>query len=110
MEVKRGDLALVALPGDYGKPRPALIIQADAYQSHPSVTVLPITGTLRDAPYIRVRLSPNAANGLRKESEVMIDKAMTLPRERLGEGIGRLTTELLVEIDRRLALFLGIAK
>jgi mRNA interferase MazF len=98
------------LPGDYGKPRPALVIQADAYQSHPSVTILPITGTLRDAPFIRVRLNPSAANGLRKESEVMVDKAMTLPRERLGECIGRLAAESLVEVERRLALFLGIAK
>lgn len=35
----RGDLVVVSLPGDHGKPRPALVIQSDLYAEHPSVTV-----------------------------------------------------------------------
>ena len=42
--MKRGDLVTVALSGDYGKPRPALVIQSDLFDEHPSITILPVTG------------------------------------------------------------------
>lgn len=44
MTMLRGDLVTVALSGDYGKPRPALVIQADAFAGHPSVTLLLLPG------------------------------------------------------------------
>ena len=56
--MKRGDLVTVSLPGSYGKPRPALIIQSDLFDEHPSVTVLPITSELRDAPLFRITIEP----------------------------------------------------
>jgi mRNA interferase MazF len=108
--IRRGDLASVALPGDFGKPRPALIVQSDHFEGHPTVTVLPLTSSLRDAPLLRITLRPDAANGLRAISQVMIDKAMTVRRERLGDAFGRVAVDAMLEIERRLALFLGIAK
>lgn len=106
--MKRGDLVTIALQGDYGKPRPALIIQSDLFNEHPSVTILPVTSELRDVPLFRVRLEPSGANGLQKTSEVMVDKAQTVPRERVGEVIGHIAEVQILAVNRSLALFLGI--
>jgi mRNA interferase MazF len=108
--MKRGDLITVAVQGDYGKPRPALVIQSDNFDLHPSVTILPVTSKIVDAPLIRVALKPSKESGLVKESQVMIDKATTIPREKAGEHIGSVDYSLMQEIDRCLAVFLGIAK
>ena len=107
--MKRGDLVTLALPGAYGKPRPALVIQADLFAAHPSVTVLPVTSELRDLPLFRVRVEPSQVNGLRAVSEVMVDKAHTLVREKAGPIIGRLVDEEMTAVNRALATFLGFA-
>ena len=107
--MKRGDLVTVAAAGDYGKPRPALVIQSDLFAEHPSVTVLPVTSELRETPLFRVALVPGAANGLRKESQIMVDKAVTVARTRVGKVIGHVDHSLLLEVERCLAVFLGIA-
>jgi len=106
----RGHLVTIALQGDFGKPRPALVVQSDFFENHPSVTVLPVTSDLRDTPLFRVLVEPSQENGLRITSQIMIDKAMTVPTERLGEPIGRLDPNMLLEVDRCLAVFLGIVK
>lgn len=110
MEVRRGELVTVALRGDYGKPRPALVIQSDFFDSHPSVTVLPVTSDLRDAPLFRITVEPAATNGLRKPSQIMIDKAVTVARAKVASRFGSLDAEVMLEVSRRLAIFLGIAK
>lgn len=106
----RGDLVTIALQGDFGKPRPALVVQSDFFENHPSVTVLPVTSDLRDTPLFRVLVEPSQENGLRVSSQVMVDKAMTVSSERLGKPIGHLEPKLLLEVDRCLAVFLGIVK
>ncbi|HKR28677.1 MAG TPA: type II toxin-antitoxin system PemK/MazF family toxin [Acidobacteriaceae bacterium] len=106
--MKRGDLVTVSLSGDYGKPRPALIIQDDAFDLHPSVTVLPLTSQLHDAPLFRVTVDPGKSTGLKKRSQVMVDKTITVPRERLGETIGRLDHAALEAISDALRVFLGL--
>ena len=108
--MKRGDLVTVALTGDYGKPRPALVIQSDWFDAHPSVTLLPVTSALRDAPLFRVPVAPAPLNGLTRASQVMVDKAVTVARERVGQVIGRLDDATLLQIERLLAVFLGIAR
>lgn len=108
--VMRGELVTIALQGDFGKPRPALVIQADAFSEHATVTVLLVTSTLVDAPLFRVTLQPGAGTGLEKHSQVMVDKAMTVKRDKLGERVGLVDSDVMVEIERRLAVFLGIAK
>ncbi len=75
--MKRGDIVTVALQGEQGKPHPALIIQADVFSDLPAVTVLPITGTLVDAPLLRVLVEPTPGNGLAKPSQIMADKPQT---------------------------------
>ena len=109
MGMRRGDLATVDLPGNYGKPRPALILQSDLFDSHPSVTILPVTGDLREAPLFRINIHPNDENGLRKASRVMVDKAQSIPRAKIGETFRRLGGSELLEVNRALAVFLGFA-
>jgi mRNA interferase MazF len=107
--VRRGDLVTVALSGAYGKPRPALVIQSDLFDEHPSVTILPVTSELRATPLFRVDVAPSTANGLRRPSQIMVDKAQTVPRDKLGGTFGRLEDDRLLAVTRALALFLGIA-
>lgn len=106
----RGDLVTIAMQGDFGKPRPALVIQANQFSEHSSATVLPITSTLVAAPLLRVSLQPSEENGLQKPSQVMVDKTMTVKRDKVGAAFGRVDADALVEVERCLAVFLGIAK
>ena len=73
----RGDLVTLAINGDYGKPRPALIIQSDEYADLDSVTVLRLTSDVDDQHMLRVTVVPSAENGLKLRSQIMIDKAAT---------------------------------
>lgn len=106
----RGDFVTIAMQGDFGKPRPALVIQADQFSEHSSVTVLPVTSTLVSAPLLRITIQTSIENGLRKPSQVMVDKAMTVKRDKVGPSFGRIDPDTLSEIERCLAVFLGIAK
>ena len=108
--MRRGEVVTVAPPGDYGKPRPAVVVQADLFnETHASVTVAPVTSTLVSAPLFRLAVEPSARNGLRALSQVMVDKLTTVRRERIGSSIGELEPELLTRVNRALALWLGIA-
>ena len=106
----RGDFVTIAMPGDFGKPRPALVIQADQFGEHATVTVLPLTSTLVAAPLLRITVQPNVQNGLQKPSQIMLDKTMTVKRDKIGQAFGRIDADAMVEIERCLAVFLGIAK
>lgn len=106
--MRRGDLVSIALQGNYGKPRPALVVQSDLFAEHPSVTILPVTSKLRDTPLFRVLIEPTETNGLRKSSQVMVDKVQTISREKLGEIFGRVTEEDMLAVSRALAVFLGV--
>lgn len=106
----RGDFVTIAMQGDFGKARPALVIQANHFNEHASVTVLPVTSTLVAAPLLRVTVQPSTENGLQKPSQVMVDKAMTVVREKVGLTFGHIDANALVEVERCLAVFFGIAK
>lgn len=106
----RGDLVTVAMQGDFGKPRPALVIQADQFNEHATVTVLPLTSVLVAAPLLRITIEPSTENGLQKPLQVMLDKAVTVKRDKIGAAFGRIDANAMVEVDRCLAVFLGIAK
>ena len=108
--MRRGDLVTVALQGDFGKPRPALIVQSDHFDAHPTVTVLPVSSALVASPLLRVTVEPDELNGLRAPSQIMVDKAMTVMRGKVGPKFGRLGRDRMLEVERRLALFLGIAR
>ena len=102
----RGDVVVVALPGDYGKPRSALVVQSNRFDEHPSVTVLPITSHLVEAPLLRIDIGTES--GLERPSQIQIDKPQTPRRERIGDGIGRANDATIVAGNRALTVFLGL--
>ena len=100
----------VAAPGDYGKPRPALVIQSDFFNAaHASITVAPLTSTLLAAPLFRIALEPSSGNGLKQASQVMVDKIITLPRAKIGRVVGTVGDDAMIQVTRALAVWLGIA-
>ena len=98
----------VVLAGAYGNPRPALVIQSDLFSMHPSVTVLPVTSALRPIETFRIAVEPTMANGLRVRSQVMVDKAHTIPRDKAGVPFGELEARRMTAVNRALAVFLGL--
>ena len=108
--MRRGELVTVALQGDLGKPRPALVIQSDLFnETHPSVALLPVTGEIRSAPLFRVTIEPSEANGLKMVSQVMVDKPVSVKRDKLGKSFGRLEDEAMLRVNRALAVWIGLA-
>ena len=107
--MKRGDLVTVAVSGDYGKPRPALVIQSDFLVETDSVLVCLLTTTQRDAPLYRLSVPADEGTGLREPSQVMVDKIMAVRRDRCGVPIGRLDDGVLLALGRLLAFVVGIA-
>jgi len=83
-------------------------VQADAFSELSSVTVLRLTSELHDWPAFRVTIQPSAENGLRKPSQVMIDRVIALPAERVGTVFGRLDDTAMMTVSRTLATFLGL--
>lgn len=106
--MNRGSLVPIALQGDFGKPRPALVVQSSLFAELPSVTVLPITSELRDTPLYRITVTPSQTNGLRRISQIMVDKAVTVRRDKVGEAFGQIDDDTLVAVTRAMALFLGM--
>ncbi|MEI4234197.1 type II toxin-antitoxin system PemK/MazF family toxin [Roseovarius sp. D22-M7] len=107
--MRRGELVTVALQGEHGKPRPALVIQSNRFPDTATTTVLLVTSTLVDAPLIRLTVEPLPENGLRARSQIMIDKAMTVRTDKLGGAFGQIDDTAMLEVNRALALFLGVA-
>ncbi len=106
--MKRGDLVPIAVGGDYGKPRPALIIQSDHFRLLESITVLRLTSDLHDFPLYRLTVAPSPGNGLRVVSQIMLDRAIALPRSKAGPVFGHLDDATMQAVSRALAEFLGI--
>lgn len=108
--MKRGDVVIVAAAGDYGKPRPAVVVQTDAFpETYPSVVICQMTSDLVDAPDFRVTIEPNEKNGLRVRSQVMVDKPVTVRRERIGQLVGRLANADTRRLNIALAFVMGLA-
>jgi mRNA interferase MazF len=108
--MQRGDFVLVSVAGDYGKPRPAVIVQSNLFTNLPSVTLCPLTSELRDdAPLLRIFVEPNKTNGIiLKPSQIAVDKVTTVSTSRLRDIIGRADDTLMLQVIRALAVFLAI--
>jgi mRNA interferase MazF len=108
--MRRGDVVRVAASGNFGKPRPAVIVQTDAFPaSHASAMVCQMTSECSEAPEFRVNVDPTAANGLRVRSQVMADKPVTIRRERIGRQIGHLDDQDIARLNVALAFVMGLA-
>lgn len=108
--LRRGTVVTVASPGVYsGKPRSAVVVQADRWlQAHPSVTLCPLTSTLRQAPLVRIAVEPSPRNGLHKPSQLMVDKLFTVPIQALGDVVGQLEPDVLADLDLALGGWLEL--
>lgn len=106
--MQRGDIVVCVLSGDYGKPRPAVVVQSSLFEQHSSVVVCPITSHCLAAPLFRLSVCPTKANHLEKESQIMIDKMMAVKREKIVETIGALSGAELKAVDEALRLWLGL--
>jgi mRNA interferase MazF len=105
--MRRGDIVTVAGGVYASKPRPTLVVQDDRFDGTDSLTVCPFTTIEVDAPLLRVAVAADAVNGLGHDSYVMIDKITTVRRRNAGAVLGRLEATTLVEVERRLLVFLG---
>ena len=108
--LRRGVVVTVAATGVYsGKPRPAVVIQADRWlQVHPSVTLCPLTSTLLEVPLVRLDVKPSRLNGLQKPSQLMLDKLLTVPIRAIGAAMGQLEPGDLAALDLALRDWLGL--
>ncbi|MGB8840410.1 MAG: type II toxin-antitoxin system PemK/MazF family toxin [Aliidongia sp.] len=103
-------MVTVAAAGDYRKPRPAVVVQTDAFpEKHTSVVICQMTSEVFDAPDFRVTVDPSGANGLRVRSQIMADKPVTVRRERIGQTIGRLSADDVRRLNAALAFVMGLA-
>jgi mRNA interferase MazF len=108
--VTRGEIHTAAARGAYtGKPRPVVVVQDDRFDATASVTVCPFTTNPVDAPLVRIPIEPSEDNGLERLSSLMVDKLTTVPRSSLGDRLGRLSDDELVQLNRSLMVFLGLA-
>jgi mRNA interferase MazF len=109
--MKRGEVWTVSAGGPYaGKPRPAVIVQEDRFDSTSSITLCVFTTDPTEAPLLRMLIAPTDRNGLSSASRLMVDKVTTVPKARLGKRIGKLNDEDVLRLNRALTVFLGLAR
>lgn len=107
--MERGDIIICTLTGDYGKPRPAVVIQSNLFNpTHASITVCPITSHLIDAPLFRLSLIPNSLTGLTFESQIMVDKIISIKSEKITQKIGKLSSDEILKLDDTIKLWLSL--
>jgi mRNA interferase MazF len=110
VELTRGEVVLVTLPGDYGKRRSAVVVQSDLFApDFASVLVCPITSDPLQHSVARIAVEPSAENGLAAAGSLMVDKVAPIPRGRVFRSVGRLDEATLQRLDASLSLMLGVA-
>ncbi len=108
--MKRGEIWTASAAQDYaGKPRPVVILQDDRFDETASITICILTTKLTEAPLFRLPVAPTSNNGLRRESQLMVDKITTVPKTKLGQHVGKLDDEDMVRLNRAVLVFLGLA-
>lgn len=108
--MKRGDIVIVAVKGEYGKPRPAVIVQADEIEDIDTVLVCLFTSNREQVRSFRYLVEPSPENGLRAPSSIMVDKITIVLRNKIESPVGRLSPAEMADVDLRLALVLGLGR
>jgi mRNA interferase MazF len=109
VKFRRGDIVIASASGDYGKPRPCLVVQSSLFADLQSVTFCQMTSDVQiDEPLLRIRMQPTAQNGLEKTSAVAVDKLITLHRDRIARKVGEADPATMQQVTRALAAFLDI--
>ena len=111
MEIARGDIVLMVVPSDLGRPRPGIVVQADELTAGLStILVCPVSSDLQAGLSLRPLIEVAPENGLRLRSQIMTDKLVALRRDRVRRIIGRIDAETSEQLDRALLLVLGLAR
>jgi mRNA interferase MazF len=109
-QLKRGEIWTGADDGQTAsKPRPVVIIRNEHFEALESVTICGFTSDPTDLPLFRVLIEPSKLNGLQFPSRIMVDKILTMRKNRLGYRIGRLENKDVARLDQAIATFLGLA-
>ncbi len=111
--MKRGDVVLMVGPGELGRPRPGIIVQADELGDNTTTLLAcPLSSDVQSNPNPRLRpvIEPTAANGLRVPSQIMTDKLLAQRRERVRRVIGTIDAESSSRLDTALLIVLGLAR
>ena len=108
--MRRGEVWTAAGGKDYaGKPRPVVILQDDRFDATGSIAICALTTDPTEAPLFRVPIEPNERNGLRRACRLMVDKITTVPKTKIRTRVGRLDDEDIVQLNRAVLVFLGMA-
>jgi mRNA interferase MazF len=107
--LKRGDVVIVTFARDYGKPRPAVVVQSDKLAGTDSIILCPMTTHLVEAPLYRIDVVPDDSNGLREQSQIMMDKIAGTPRDRCRDIVGHVAPSVMSRLDQGLALLIGLS-
>lgn len=107
--MRRGDIVLAVLQGDLGKPRPAVVVQADELGSdRRTVIICPMSSEIGATAMLRPIIEPSDENGLRAVTLIMTDKIIAVRRERLRRVVGRLADADRERLDDALRFVLGL--
>jgi len=101
-------MVTVAVSGDYGKPRPAVVIQSDELAETDSILVCLITSELRDSPLHRLTLPTDETTGLRQASQIMVEKIFAVRRDKCGKVVGRMDEVTMLALGAMLAFVVGV--
>jgi mRNA interferase MazF len=105
----RGDLVIVAMQGDHGKPRPALVVQSDLFDQLLTVTVLPLVSSQLVPALSRIDIEPTETNGLQAVSQIVVHRPSTIRRDKVNRVIGHADEATMLAVTRALTVFLGLA-
>lgn len=109
--MKRGDVVLILMQGDIGKPRPGVIVQSDdVTKAATSILVCPMSSDVREPGIVRPIVEPSEANGLHVRSQIMTDKLVPVRNDRVRRTLGSLDDEAVERLDRALLIVLGLAR
>ena len=109
--MRRGDVVLVVVPSELGRPRPGVVVQADEFNEGLStVFICPVSSDLQEDLPLRPMIEAKPSNGLRLRSQIMTDKMIALRRDRVRRVIGRIDRETSESLDRALLVVLGLAR
>jgi mRNA interferase MazF len=109
--VKRGDVVLVVVPSELGRPRPGVIVQADEFSKDlTTVFLCPVSSDVQEKLPLRPIIEAKPSNGLRLRSQIMTDKMIALRQDRVRQTIGHIDSETSEQLDRALLVLLGLAR
>lgn len=109
--MKRGDVVVVVVPSELGKPRPGVIVQADEFNKElTTVFICPISSDVQERLPLRPIIEAKPSNGLRLRSQIMTDKMIALRQDRVRQVIGHIDSETSEQVDRALLVVLGLTQ